>query len=67
MFDALEQGISLHEHALHQALKETLAQQRYPGVVPVAPDYQTVARRAHEIEQAWQRQNTAELGMSHHR
>lgn len=66
MFNVLEQGISLHERALHQALKETVAQQRYPGVVPVAPDYQTIARRAREIEQAWQLKNTAEPGMKHY-
>lgn len=43
--------VSVHERALQLALKEILAQQQHRGVVPVAPDYQTVVRRAFEIEQ----------------
>lgn len=52
MFDASESPISIHERALQLALKETLAQQQYTGIVPVAPDYETIARRARAIEQA---------------
>ena len=52
MIDLSEQVISVHERALQLALKETLARQQYTGVVPVAPDYESVARRALEIEQA---------------
>jgi hypothetical protein len=52
MFDAPERAISLHERALQLALKQTLAQQQYTGVVPVAPDYETIVRRARAIEQA---------------
>jgi hypothetical protein len=52
MFNASEQVISIHERALQLALKETLAQQKYEGIVPAAPDYETIARRARVIEQA---------------
>jgi hypothetical protein len=52
MFNAAEQGISVRERALRQALKEAMAQQRYTGIVPAAPDYETIARRAQVIEQA---------------
>jgi hypothetical protein len=52
MFNAAEQGISVRERALRRALKEILAQQKYAGIVPAAPDYQTIARRAQAIEQA---------------
>jgi hypothetical protein len=52
MFNASEPGISVREHALRQALKEILAQQKYAGIVPAAPDYETIARRAQAIEQA---------------
>jgi hypothetical protein len=52
MFNASKSGISVHEHALRQALKEIMAQQKYAGIVPAAPDYETIARRAQAIEQA---------------
>jgi hypothetical protein len=52
MEDASEQPTSVRQSALQLALKEVLAQQHYAGVVPIAPDYQLVARRAQEIEQA---------------
>jgi hypothetical protein len=52
MFNAAEQGISIRERALRRALKETMAQQKYMGIVPAAPDYETVAQRARAIEQA---------------
>ena len=52
MSSALEQAISVRERALRMALKETLAQQKYAGAIPMAPDYETIARRAQAIEQA---------------
>jgi hypothetical protein len=52
VFNASEQGISVRERALRRALKEALAQQKYSGIVPAAPDYETIARRAQAIEQA---------------
>ena len=52
MFNATEQGISIRERALRRALKETMAQQKYTGIVPAAPDYETIARRAQAIERA---------------
>jgi hypothetical protein len=52
MFNASEQVISIRERALQRALKETLAQQKYTGIVPAAPDYKTIAGRARAIEQA---------------
>jgi hypothetical protein len=52
MFNAAEQGISVRERALRRALKEAMAQQKYTGIVPAAPDYETIARRAQAIEQA---------------
>jgi hypothetical protein len=52
MSDATGAAASMHERALRLALKEILAQQHYGGVVPAPPDYELVARRAMEIEQA---------------
>jgi hypothetical protein len=52
MADVSKPTISVHERALRLALKETMARQRYAGIVPAAPDYQIVARRALEIERA---------------
>jgi hypothetical protein len=52
MFNAAEQGITIRERALRRALKEAMAQQKYTGIVPAAPDYETVARRAQAIERA---------------
>jgi hypothetical protein len=47
-----DHSISVRERALRRALKEILVQQKYTGVVPAAPDYETIARRAQAIEQA---------------
>jgi hypothetical protein len=52
MIDASAQHLSVCQSSLQVALKEILAQQQYTGVVPTPPDFQTVARRALEIEQA---------------
>jgi hypothetical protein len=52
MMNTPEPRASVRQSSLHQALKEVLAQQHYTGAVPVPPDYQTVVRRALEIEQA---------------
>jgi hypothetical protein len=52
MIDPSERPVPVGQSSLQLALKEVLAQQQYTGVVPYPPDYQTVARRALEIEQA---------------
>jgi hypothetical protein len=59
MPDASAQAISIRERALQLALKEIMAQQQYVGLVPIAPAYEIVARRAQVIEQA--------LTAEHHR
>lgn len=59
MHDASAQAISIRERALQLALKEIVAQQQYAGLVPIAPAYEIVARRAQAIEQA--------LAAEHHR
>jgi hypothetical protein len=59
MHDASAQAISIRERALQLALKEIMAQQQYVGLVPIAPAYEIVARRAQVIEQA--------LTAEHHR
>jgi hypothetical protein len=51
MHDESAQAISIRERALQLALKEIVAQQQYVGLVPIAPAYEIVARRAQAIEQ----------------
>ncbi len=55
----LQQATSIRERALRLALKEIVAQQQYVGLVPIAPAYEVVVRRAQAIEQA--------LAAEHHR
>jgi hypothetical protein len=52
MIDTSDHSLSVRERALRMALKETLAQQKYAGIIPIAPDYETIARRARAIEHA---------------